>query len=652
MHLWCFAAHDLVNRSARQAPPKSALARRCLSLEKAADVSGVPRPLSFLLPRRRHCSNELQQYVFAEDVTKPEELGHDWDASRSMADVLAQADGWLYGSIARSPLLALWKPRGVITTMSPEEPNNLKQFLESLPHLDWPTDRPPQHVGRLDKTTSGLLLLTDNGDVSRILRAPQGIRKTYIATAALLRMAGSVVQSCRVNKPSATKEQLRRLEDGIDIGEGPPARALTAAIVGEELVCRGPYCKQPDLPAMARKVKIKVEIDEGRNRVVRRMFHAVGLPLRSLHREAIGQLSCRQLGLRRAGSARQVPPGQVLELLASSSASSGERHVHGRAIYNALRCGSLLCNLRRGGARGLQDPSPCGRFGKRGATTTSAPVTQMAGIELDSRRPLSGVIPAVFGLPRPLCLRGRGIILVDGTFAMRVEVKCIQIAKVSRDGSTILNLAFGHVAYTSWQPLHPTDAFPLHGTAFMATLVTASTAHALRQKGISLSAPVASLLWTKFPAPSGTTVGEVLSGAGPWSQAPAAPSARRLADLQEMLKWLETAPPASGSCPSWWPATAHATVCAALLRKVGRTPSEALQSFFSQASRPFFKATQSPVQISKPILSVESAEVEASQDALVASLGADDMRCMHLADGLVSTLQIKVRAILHTLPEM
>jgi len=208
----------------------------------------------------------------------------------------------------------------------------------------------------------------------------------------------------------------------------------------------------------------------------------------------------------------------------------------------------------------------------------------------------------------------------------------IQIARVSRDGSTILNLAFGHVAYTSWQPLHPTDAFPLHGTAFMATLVTASTAHALRQKGISLSAPVASLLWTKFPAPSGTTVGEVVRGAGPWSQAPAAPSARHLADLQEMLKWLETAPPASGSCPSWWPATAHATVCAALLRKVGRTPSDALQSFFSQASRPFFKATQSPIQISKPILSVESAEVEASQDALVASLGADDMRCMHLAD--------------------
>ena len=189
MHLWCLVAHDVVNRSPRRAPPKSAIARHGLSLEKAAHVRGVPRPLSFLLPRRRRCSNELQQYVFAEDVKKAKELGHDWDASRTMADVLAKADGWLYESMARSPLLALWKPRGVITTMSPQEPKNLKQLLESLPHLDWPTDRPPQHVGRLDKTTSGLLLLTDNGDVSRILRAPHGIRKTYIATATLLRIA-------------------------------------------------------------------------------------------------------------------------------------------------------------------------------------------------------------------------------------------------------------------------------------------------------------------------------------------------------------------------------------------------------------------------------------------------------------------------------
>ena len=155
-----------------------------LSWETAADVNGVPRPLSFLLPRGHR--TEYQHYVFAEDEEKPLELEQQWRTSTTMAGVLAKADGWLYESQeARSPLLALWKPRGVITTMASHEPNNLNELLElSLPCFGWPADRPPQPVGRLDKATSGLLLLTDNGDVSRILRAPKGIPKTYIATAA------------------------------------------------------------------------------------------------------------------------------------------------------------------------------------------------------------------------------------------------------------------------------------------------------------------------------------------------------------------------------------------------------------------------------------------------------------------------------------
>ncbi|CAE7239280.1 atpD [Symbiodinium pilosum] len=320
---------------------------------------------------------------------------------------------------------------------------------------------------------------------------------------------------------------------------------------------------------------------------------------------------------------RLVPPGDVLALLANSNLpNSSKTRKRGRAIYNALRCGSLLCNLRRGAVQ-KKDAQRLHEWLQSNWTVEGAclaPFRHFSGCEALC------ACEDYMSYPVHLALPGQRLFLVHG----------IQVATVSRDGSTRLNLAFGHIAYTSWQPIHPTDPFPLHATAFIATLIAASTANMLRQRGISLSAPLSSILWKKFPAPPGTTVGDVVRGAGPWSQAPTSPSAKRLSDLQAMLKWLENAPAANGSCPPWWPPTAHAAVCAALLQKAGSTPSAALQSFFAQASRPCFKATMSPVQISKPVMSVESAEVEAAQDTIVASLGADEMRCMHLADAVLA----------------
>ncbi|CAJ1375457.1 unnamed protein product [Effrenium voratum] len=64
----------------------------------------------------------------------------------------------------------------------------------------------------------------------------------------------------------------------------------------------------------------------------------------------------------------------------------------------------------------------------------------------------------------------------------------------------------------------------------------------------------------------------------------------------------------------------------------GNRFSAAMQKLFGEAGRPVYRAALSPVQISKPVLGVESAELEASQDALVASLGTDELRAMHLAD--------------------
>ena len=100
--------------------------------------------------------------------------------ARDAAQLLDAADAWLFPGAddtdCRSPVLALWKPHGVVTTMASQEPRNLKQFLQESGHRVVP------HIGRLDKGTTGLLLLSDNGDVHRILLAQGGVPKTYVAT--------------------------------------------------------------------------------------------------------------------------------------------------------------------------------------------------------------------------------------------------------------------------------------------------------------------------------------------------------------------------------------------------------------------------------------------------------------------------------------
>lgn len=115
-------------------------------------------------------------------------------------------------------------------------------------------------------------------------------------------------------------------------------------------------------------------------------------------------------------------------------------------------------------------------------------------------------------------------------------------------------------------------------------------------------------------------------------KAPARASTRMLADLGALMKWLETAPAADGLAPAWWPQAEREAASAWLLKSVQKLPGDSVKDFFAEVRRPIFKANMSPVQISKHIMSVESAEVEAAQDTLVASLGADEMRAMHLTD--------------------
>ena len=117
-------------------------------------------------------------------------------------------------------------------------------------------------VGRLDRATSGLLILTDDGDLNYALTHPSfEVSKEYH-----LRIEGRI---------DADDERLAQLRAGVDIGDGlSVAIALELRITGWT----------------ATTTSLRMTIDEGRNRQVRRMCGAVRLPLMHLHRTCVGAL--------------------------------------------------------------------------------------------------------------------------------------------------------------------------------------------------------------------------------------------------------------------------------------------------------------------------------------------------------------------------
>lgn len=154
--------------------------------------------------------------------------------------------------VPTNPDLAYWllnKPRGVVTTA--DDPEGRPTVVELVPAS--PRVYP---VGRLDRDTEGLLLLTNHGELAHRLTHPSyEVPRTYLA-----RVRGV---------PS--KHRIRQLTAGIELDDGP-ARALdahVAATTNEEAL-------------------IELTLVEGRKREVRRMLRAVDLPVQRLARVRVG----------------------------------------------------------------------------------------------------------------------------------------------------------------------------------------------------------------------------------------------------------------------------------------------------------------------------------------------------------------------------
>ncbi|MEX2495650.1 MAG: pseudouridine synthase [Woeseia sp.] len=161
------------------------------------------------------------------------------------------------------PLILFNKPYGVLSQFSrPDDRPTLKDYV---------IDQEVYAAGRLDTDSEGLMLLTDDGALqARISQPASKLGKAYWAQVEGAPLPG----------------QLERLLRGVELKDGPAA-AQTAEVIGEP---PGLWARNP--PIRQRKNKptcwIDLSIDEGRNRQVRRMTAAVGLPTLRLVRHAVG----------------------------------------------------------------------------------------------------------------------------------------------------------------------------------------------------------------------------------------------------------------------------------------------------------------------------------------------------------------------------
>jgi len=184
-----------------------------------------------------------------------------------------RVDGSRLPTARRHRYVMLNKPRGVVTTL--DDPQGRPTVADYMPR-----GSRLFYVGRLDVDTSGLLLLTNDGDLANRLSHPRyEVQKTYIAA-----VDGQV-------SPAV----VRRLREGVELDDGvlkpDSVKVMQSGTHGSLL---------------------RISLHEGRNRAVRRLLDAVGHPVIDLSRIAFGPLELGTLGV---GETRELGGNELGRLL-------------------------------------------------------------------------------------------------------------------------------------------------------------------------------------------------------------------------------------------------------------------------------------------------------------------------------------------------
>ncbi len=197
---------------------------------------------------------------------------------------LVTVSGKRVASRQKRKYIMLHKPRGFVTTMKDQfERKDVTMLVRDVEERVYP-------IGRLDKNSEGLLLMTNDGEFANLLMHPSShVSKTYRVTV----------------RPPMTDVQLATLTNGVTLDDGTKTLPAEVLILAEE----------------ENRIVLQFTIFEGKNRQIRRMCEAVGLPLVRLKRIAIGDL---KLGMLPQGKWRELTEKEVRSLYSSAKRTKSE----------------------------------------------------------------------------------------------------------------------------------------------------------------------------------------------------------------------------------------------------------------------------------------------------------------------------------------
>jgi len=219
---------------------------------------------------RRHAEKLITEGRVSVNNVVVDKLGEKADAEKDVIRI----DGNIISTEKTKYYIALNKPAGFVTTLhDPQNRPTIVDLLRDVPERVYP-------VGRLDYDSRGLLLLTNDGDFAQKIQHPRFQKpKVY-----KVKIQGRL-----------SEEQLTQLSRGVKLEDG--------LFKPENLRIE----KYND-----KSTWLRLTLREGRNRIIRRGFEAIGYRVASLMRESIGNL---QLGTLKEGDWRHLTKKEINQLL-------------------------------------------------------------------------------------------------------------------------------------------------------------------------------------------------------------------------------------------------------------------------------------------------------------------------------------------------